>query len=144
MALQTTLTFQSLIHFSDWVVGHAHLVMFGVFSQWLLGIMTYLIPRLAGRPWYSEKLCIWHFWLSTVGLFVMFGTLTLAGIFQGFFWGSLQPWEASTAGSLPFWIVRVFAGLAMFTGQLCFVYNIYRTLSGPKPETVSVAGPAVA
>ncbi len=44
-ALQTTLTFQALIHFSDWVVGHAHLVMFGVFSMWLFGIMTYLIPR---------------------------------------------------------------------------------------------------
>ena len=35
-AMQTTLTFQALIHFSDWVVGHAHLVMFGVFSMWLL------------------------------------------------------------------------------------------------------------
>src|SRR5581483_12164725 len=29
-ALQTTLTFQALIHFTDWVVAHAHLVMFGV------------------------------------------------------------------------------------------------------------------
>ena len=28
-ALQVTLTFQQLIHFTDWVVGHAHLVMFG-------------------------------------------------------------------------------------------------------------------
>ena len=45
-ALQVTLTFQTLIHFTDWVVGHAHLVMFGVFSMWLLGIMTYLFPRL--------------------------------------------------------------------------------------------------
>ena len=48
-AMQVTLTFQELIHFTDWVVGHAHLVMFGVFSLWLLGIMTYLFPRLL-RP----------------------------------------------------------------------------------------------
>ena len=47
---QTTLTFQALIHFTDWVVGHAHMVMFGVFSMWLLGIMTYLIPRCSRRP----------------------------------------------------------------------------------------------
>ena len=45
-AFQTTLTFQALIHFTDWVVGHAHMVMFGVFSMWQLGIMTYLFPRL--------------------------------------------------------------------------------------------------
>jgi cytochrome c oxidase cbb3-type subunit 1 len=31
-AFQVTLTFQALIHFTDWVVGHAHLVMFGVFG----------------------------------------------------------------------------------------------------------------
>jgi cytochrome c oxidase cbb3-type subunit 1 len=143
-ALQTTLTFQSLIHFTDWVVGHAHLVMFGVFSQWLLGIMTYLIPRLAKRPWYSQKLVEWHFWLSAVGLFVMFIVLTLAGIFEGFYWGSLQPWEASTSGVFPFWAVRVFAGLAMFLGQVCFIYNIYRTLSGPKPEPVPASKLALA
>ena len=55
-AFQTTLTFQALIHFTDWVVGHAHLVMFGVFAMWLLGVMTYLIPRLLKTPWYSQRL----------------------------------------------------------------------------------------
>ena len=55
-AFQTTLTFQALIHFTDWVVGHAHMVMFGVFSMWLLGMMTYLIPRLLKTAWYSQRL----------------------------------------------------------------------------------------
>ena len=100
-ALQTTLTFQALIHFTDWVVGHAHLVMFGVFSMWLLGIMTYLFPRLWRTEWYSRELCEWHFWLSAVGLFVMAADLTLAGVFQGFYWASLQPWDVSVDGSMP-------------------------------------------
>lgn len=126
-ALQTTLTFQALIHFSDWVVGHAHLVMFGVFSMWLLGIMTYLFPRLWQTEWFSRSLCEWHFWLSAVGLAVMALDLTLVGVFQGYYWASLQPWEVSVEGSIPFWIVRVFAGLAMFAGQLCFFYNLWMT-----------------
>ena len=46
-AFQVTLTFQQLIHFSDWVVGHAHMVMFGVFIMWQLGIMTYSDPPVA-------------------------------------------------------------------------------------------------
>jgi cytochrome c oxidase cbb3-type subunit 1 len=66
-AFQVTLTFQALIHFTDWVVGHAHLVMFGVFSMWLLGIMTYLFPRLWRTEWYSRELCEWHYWLSALG-----------------------------------------------------------------------------
>lgn len=140
-AMQTTLTFQALIHFSDWVVGHAHLVMFGVFSLWLFGIMTYLIPRVLGKAWYSRTLCEWHFWLSAVGVFVMFSDLTIAGIFQGFYWASLQEWDVSVAGSQIFWVVRLFAGLAMFAGLLVFLYNIYRTmLSQPgKPALLAAA-----
>ena len=141
-ALQVTLTFQQLIHFTDWVVGHAHLVMFGVFSLWLFGIMTYLFPRLLGRPWYSRKLCEYHYWLSACGLFVMFLDLTLAGVFQGYYWASLQPWDASTNGSQPFWIVRVFAGLAMFGGLLCFLFNLSMTAAGAE-STECAAAPAI-
>ena len=143
-ALQVTMTFQQLIHFTDWVVGHAHLVMFGVFSQWLLGIMTYLIPRLTGKAWHSRTLCEWHYWLSAVGIVVMFLDLTMAGLFQGWSWASMQPWDHSTQVSQPFWVVRIFAGLAMFGGQLVFIYNIYRTLSGPQSEPVHELQPAVA
>ncbi len=145
-ALQTTLTFQALIHFSDWVVGHAHLVMFGVFSMWLLGIMTYLFPRLWRTEWYSRELCEWHYWLSAVGLLVMAADLTLAGVFQGYYWASLQQWEVSVDGSMPFWMLRVVAGLAMLAGQLCFFWNLYQTwrvsrglLPAPAPAPAAVA-----
>ena len=116
-----------MIHFSDWVVGHAHLVMFGVFSIWFFGMMTYLFPRLLRHEWYSRDLCEWHYWLSTVGIVVMASDLILAGLFQGFYWVSLQPWENSINVSQPFWIVRVFAGLAIIGGQICFVYNLWKT-----------------
>ena len=117
-------------------MGHAHLVMFGVFSMWLLGIMTYLFPKLWGREWWSQSLLEWHFWLSAVGLFSMFLDLVLVGIFQGFWWASMAPWETMTDGSQPFWIVRVFAGLAMFAGQCVFLWNIFATLF-THPETTS-------
>ena len=140
-ALQVTFTFQRLIHFTDWVVGHAHLVMFGVFSLWIFGIMTYLFPRLLGREWYSRTLCEWHYWLSAVGVFTMFFDLMIAGVFQGYLWSSLQPWDASIDASQGFWQVRAFAGLAMFGGLLCFLYNLWMTArEGP----VSAPGAALA
>lgn len=126
-ALQVTLTFQKVIHFTDWVVGHAHLVMFGVFSLWIFGMMTYLFPRLMQKPWKSQSLCEWHYWLSAAGVFVMFLDLTFAGIFQGFYWASMQPWEVSLVGSHPFWVVRVFAGLMLLGGLLCFLWNLWTT-----------------
>lgn len=131
-AFQTTLTFQALIHFTDWVVGHAHMVMFGVFSMWLLGIMTYLFPRLFKHAWYSQSLCEWHYWLSTVGIVLMSADLITAGPFQGLSWASLMPWEASIELSIPFWAVRLVAGALMFTGLLVFLSNIALTWSAAR------------
>ena len=143
-ALQVTHTFQKLIHFTDWVVGHAHLVMFGVFSMWLFGIMTYLLPRLLKHSWYSRNLCEWHFWLSLGGIVVMFLDLSMLGMFQGYYWASLQPWEASLDGSYPFWIVRLFAGLAIIAGQVVFVYNLWQTWRLASRSALPSTSPAVA
>jgi cbb3-type cytochrome oxidase subunit 1 len=109
--------------------------------MWLLGIMTYLFPRLFGVPWHSQSLSEWHFWLSGVGIFVMASDLIMAGVFQGYWWAALLPWEASVDGSFPFWVVRVFAGLAMFAGQIVFVCNIYLTWQDSRAvRHVAVAG----
>jgi cytochrome c oxidase cbb3-type subunit 1 len=135
-AFQVTLTFQKLIHFSDWVVGHAHLVMFGVFGFWILGTMTYLIPRVLHRHWWSQRLLAWHYWLSATGMVVMFLSLTFAGIFEGFSWGILEPWEESIQAAMPYWIFRFFTGIAIFAGQLVFLTNIVMTLLKPRESIV--------
>ena len=66
-AFQVTLTFQQVIHFTDWVVGHAHLVMFGVFSFWIFGMIEHLWPKLTGNEWWSAGLRKWFFWLTATG-----------------------------------------------------------------------------
>ena len=138
-AMQTTLTFQALIHFTDWVVGHAHLVMFGVFSMWIFGMMTYLIPLILKRDWYSNKLCEYHYWLSAAGLAVMAADLILGGLFQGWSWSSLQPWDRSIDVSFPFWMIRIWAGLSMFGGLVVFLYNFYMTWRSEPEPAVDVA-----
>ncbi len=126
-AFQTTLTFQAVIHFTDWVVGHAHMVMFGVFVFWQFGMMVYLFPRILKTEWYSTRLLEWHYWLSTIGLTLMISALILVGVFQGFSWATLDLWEESIRISMPFWVVRIVAGLIIIAGQICFAYNLYRT-----------------
>lgn len=126
-ALQTTMTFQALIHFTDWVVGHAHMVMFGVFSMWILGMMTYLVPRLLKTDWYRPQWCFIHYWASAGGLSLMAGDLILGGLFQGWSWAALQPWDDSIAVSIPFWAVRIVAGTVMFVAQILFSWNMYKT-----------------
>ncbi len=126
-AFHTTLTFQKIIHFTDWVVGHAHLVMFGVFGFWLVGGTVYIFPKVAGRDWWSPKLNAWNYWLSLLGLILMFLDLTAAGLIQGFMWANLSQWEASLTASMPFWHIRTFAGAMIITGQTLQGLNIFMT-----------------
>jgi len=143
-SIQVLLTVQKIIHFTDWVVGHAHLVMFGVFGFWIFGITSELWPKLTGRPWYSPRLNTWHYWLTTLGTAVMVLDLTAAGLVQGFLWRSLAPWEASLRASFPFWAVRSFTGFLILLGVGLFSFNLWMTARSPAPEKSAGTVPAAA
>ena len=143
-AFHTTLTFQKLIHFTDWVVGHAHLVMFGVFGFWCLGMLIYIWPKVVGKPWWSKKLNAWNYWLTMLGVLIMFLDLMIAGVVQGYLWMDLATWERSLVASAPFWHTRSVAGLMIITGQMLQGYNMWMTARSAstepaEPEKVAAA-----
>jgi cytochrome c oxidase cbb3-type subunit 1 len=138
---QVLLSVQKIIHFTDWVVGHAHLVMFGVFGFWIFGIVGELWPRLVGRPWHSTRLNTWHYWLTTVGTALMVVDLTAAGLIQGYLWRDLAPWEASLRSSTPFWILRSVTGFLILFGAICFFVNLWLT-ARPRRASAAAAAPA--
>ena len=107
--------------------------------MWIMGMMTYLLPRVLHRPWASVRLCELHYWLSTVGILVMAGDLILLGLFQGWSWAALEPWDVSVEFSQPFWVLRILAGLSMFGGLLAFLTNIWLTLRSPVVPAVEVS-----
>jgi len=132
-AYQVTLSAQKIIHFTDWVVGHAHIVMFGVFGFWCLGFTLYLWPRVTGRDWWSRRLNSWHFWLTALGLMIMFLDLVAAGLVQGFLWRGLAPFEDSFVASRPFWMVRSISGFMIITAQVLFLVNLVMTKKHGEP-----------
>lgn len=131
-AFQVTLTFQKIIHFTDWVVAHAHMVMFGVFGFWIFGFFVELWPRAWGRSWASPRLLTAHYWLTLIGLALMVVDLTGAGLVQGFIWRSLAHWGDSVLASMPFWWVRTLSGLMIVGAQGLFLYALWATARGPR------------
>jgi cytochrome c oxidase cbb3-type subunit I len=126
-AVQVTLSAQSIIHFTDWVVGHSHFVLFGTFSFWVTAWIYYLLPRIWGVPIYSLSLARWHFWLSALGISIMQIDLLSAGVVQGMMWRALSPFIDSVAASVPFWWVRTFSGIMILVGETCFLVNLFAT-----------------
>ncbi|MCB0194322.1 MAG: cbb3-type cytochrome c oxidase subunit I, partial [Anaerolineae bacterium] len=132
---------------TDWVVGHAHLIMFGTFGFWLIGITTDLWPRVLGKSnWWAPVLHESVFWMCTIGVASMFVGLTSAGLVQGFLWKGLAPWEVSLQSVRLIWLFRTATGLLMTAGVLLFIFNMIMTAISPEqqhtPAKAAVPSPA--
>jgi cbb3-type cytochrome oxidase subunit 1 len=103
------------------------MIMFGTFTFWMFGVIDWLWPRVTRHEWRSQSLRYWHFWLSTLGIVIMFVDLTIAGLIHGFMQKGLNPWTDVLEASIPFWWVRTFAGGLMLIGFLCMLYNMWMT-----------------
>jgi cbb3-type cytochrome c oxidase subunit I len=130
------------LHFSQWVVGHAHLALLGTFSFILTSSFYYSMPRLTGREWHSQGMIRAHYWLKTLGFILMMVSLTTAGLIQAAGWAMGVPVDQWGLQIRPYWFLRELSGVMIFTGQCIFAYNTFKTLYTPKP--VAIPAPAKA
>ena len=122
------LSVQKVIHFSDWVVAHAHLALFGTFSYWVIGSLLYIWPKVTGVPLASPGRQWWSFWLLTLGFYVFyFIPLTAGGLVQGTDWMNLLPFSASVIDSLSYWKFRLIGGFLMYAGMVLFALELWQS-----------------
>ncbi len=118
------------LHFTQWVVGHAHLALLGTFSFILTSAIYYMLPRLTGREWQSQGLIRAHYWLKFLGFGLMMTSLTIAGLVQSAGWAMGIPVDQWVITLVPYWFLRSISGVMIVTGQCLFAYNTYQTLFG--------------
>lgn len=126
---------QQPTHFTDFVISHSHLTVFGTFVVWAIGGTVYVIPKLAERPIWSFKMGNWSFWLITFGISVMGLDLTLAGLQQGYMLMAGAEWLDTLVSIRPYWLVRTVAGISMDLGMTLLVYNLMRTMMSAEAAT---------
>ncbi len=110
------------LHDTYWVVAHFHHTMFGGFVYPFLAAVYYWFPKVTGR-WYSERLGKLHFWVMTVGFFVVTTTMFRLGIL------GMRRRIADYDPALGFdrWqMVTTIGGYLVGLGMLIFVVNIVR------------------
>jgi cbb3-type cytochrome c oxidase subunit I len=136
---QATRSINWYLHFSNWVVGHAHLALLATFSFIVFSAAYYIIPKITGRKIYSRALAVWHFWLSFIGWIVMMLALTIAGLIQAAGWHFTLPYDQLVIEMVPYFLLRFFSGILLIAGQVLFMLNIYKTVfsksAEPLPES---------
>jgi cytochrome c oxidase cbb3-type subunit 1 len=125
---------QQPTHFSDFVISHSHLTVFGTFVVWAIAGTLYVVPKLAGRELWSFTLGNWSFWLITFGISLMGLDLTMAGLQQGYALMSGVEWLDALVSIRPYWLVRTVAGISMDIGMSLLVYNLMRTVLAGRAE----------
>jgi cbb3-type cytochrome c oxidase subunit I len=140
---QATQTFNRLIHFTQWIIGHAHLALLGAFTFILMGACYYIIPITLGRRIYSVKLAETQFWLMTLGFLGFFISLQIAGLIQGACWMTTNHsvyWCLTAIR--PYLIIRSVSGALMVSGGWIQLYNLYKTATAG--QYITAAAPAAA
>jgi cbb3-type cytochrome c oxidase subunit I len=144
---QATQTFNRLIHFTQWIIGHAHLALLGAFTFILMGAIYYIVPVTLKRRIYSVKLAEAQFWLMTLGFLGFFISLQVAGLIQGACWmttGHSVYWCLTAIR--PYLIARSVSGAMLVSGGWIQLYNIYKTatmgapVAALEPAAVEVGG----
>ena len=127
-SIESLYRFQQLTHFNDFVIGHAHLTVFGAMILWVVGGLYYVWPRLVGRQLWSDRLASWHLWLTVTG----FSTMILGLTAQGFIQGSMLEHGADFVDSVkamqPWWVTRTVVGTMMDMALGLMAYNFYKTV----------------
>ncbi|MDA0772471.1 MAG: cbb3-type cytochrome c oxidase subunit I [Cyanobacteria bacterium] len=119
------------IHFTQWVVAHAHAALLGTFTFFVIGSLYYGIQRLTGKKIYSVRLVKWHYWLLTIGFLLFFLSLTVGGLQQSVGWALGYPVAQWSLILPPMWLVRSIGGVMMFASSCLFAYNIFRSMNSP-------------
>src|SRR5256884_2111418 len=91
-SLEALRALQQPTHFTDFVISHSHLTVFGTFVVWAIAGLVYTWPRCFQRELWSWTMANWSFWLITVGISIMGLVLTAGGLQQGFQWMAGTEW----------------------------------------------------
>lgn len=114
-------------HFTDFVISHSHLTVFGTFVVWAVGGLTYVWPKIHGQEIYSFKMANWSFWIITLGISTMGVILSAQGLQQGYMWIAGVEWMDSMVSIKAYWFARTVSGILMDLGMTLLVYNMLRT-----------------
>lgn len=135
---------QEPTHFTDFVIAHSHLTVFGTFVVWAIAGTLHVWPRVqepapdpslpANReaasipePWSSREGFLAgnvSFWMVAVGIAVMGLVLSAQGLQQGFLWMAGVEWLDAMQSMRPFWIVRTLAGITIDAGTTLLVIRL--------------------
>ena len=148
MAIKTV---NSLSHYTDWTIAHAHSGALGWNGFLTFSMLYFIFPRIYKTQLWSTKLANWHFWIGLLGMMFYIIPIYVAGITEGLMWkqfnkeGFLQypNFLETIVQIVPMLRLRSIGGTMYLVGVFMMAYNLYRTAKAGEfePDTEDQAVP---
>lgn len=129
-SLQSIRFVNDFTHQTQWVVGHAHLALYGFISFGIFAFTYWILERYYGGTSYSAKLGNLQFWTLLIGFLGMFVPLTIAGLIEGSMRGTDYYTVYQTI--IPYLNARLIFGLVSLTSFVLYVVNIWSIITAAK------------
>ncbi|MGI0085136.1 MAG: cbb3-type cytochrome c oxidase subunit I, partial [Nitrososphaerales archaeon] len=105
------------------------------------GVFYFILPEISNKQWYSQTLAEIHFWGTCIGGFGLAGTFAVMG-FLGVPRREFQPIQTGLPFTVTldyhFWLVLAFFfAIVAAAAQVPFIWNLIKTLLGPKITPVA-------
>jgi len=125
-SIEALRSFNRVVHFTQYTVGHAHLGVYGFASFILFGAYYFILPRLTNWEWPSGRLITLHLWLALSGIAIQWGALTIAGWLQGqAMLDAARPFLESVTLTKPYLVARSVGGALMVIAHFVFAYHYW-------------------
>jgi cbb3-type cytochrome c oxidase subunit I len=131
-SIQSLMSVNRFVHFTQWVIAHSHITLLGGFGFVASGAMLYMVPQIVRRPLWSRNLADAQYWLILFGITGYFWAITGAGLAQASAWVSLgeQVVKAYPVVKPYFYLRSMFGGMIV-AGVVLQLVNLIATLRVP-------------
>jgi cytochrome c oxidase cbb3-type subunit 1 len=137
--MQAIPSFNLIISKNDWVIGHAHMALFGGFSFFAIAGVYYIVPKIANRPLFNPKLADQTFWIMLIASVPFFTSLFVSGVIQGNMWMDPENTFVQTLMATKSWhTIRALSGAFIIYAYFLFVHNVIMTLLGKSSKNQEI------
>ena len=134
-SVQSLMSVNRFVHFSQWVIAHSHLALLGGFGFVASGAMIYMVPQIVRRPLWSVNLADTQYWLMLLGLNLYFWSIMAAGLAQASAWVNLGEQVVKAYPVVkPYFYLRSVAGGMIVVAVIMQLINLIMTVRAPAPD----------
>ena len=131
-----------VIHNTMWIPGHFHLTVGSGVTLTFFGVAYWLVPKLANKPLFSNKVALWQAWTWFVGMLLMSNGLHILGLNFGSPRRTMlgvAPYASSDWQ--PLLIEAALGGIILGVSGLLFYTNMLGTVFSKKTLTEEIEMP---